>query len=457
MISFRFIKKQLDALALLASNAVHILLRGGSRSGKTFVIITAMIARALCAPGSRQVILGFRFNRVRTSIGMDTFPKVLKLVYPQIKFELNKSDWYYRFENGSEIWLAGLDDKDRTEKVLGHEFCGIFFNECSMISYESIELALTRLAQKVLVKYDVGTLAEHKPTQERELRMKVFYDENPPKKSHWSYRQFIKKVQPLDGKPLPDPENYVEMKMNPEDNKANLAAGYLESLNTLSASRRRRFRDGEFASADPNQLFDEDTIERYRIIDIDELPDMVRIVVMVDPSGADDTDNETNDDIGIVVAGLGTDGIGYILEDLTVKAGPKTWGQVACNAYEFHDADLIGGETNYGGAMVKHVIRTVNPRIPFHKVTATRGKVVRAEPVSSLYEQGKICHVGYLRQLEDELTQFTTHGYAGSDSPNRADAAIWASYELFPWLTKQHDDDPPEEEKFEPFDSGAGY
>jgi len=94
---------------------------------------------------------------------------------------------------------------------------------------------------------------------------------------------------------------------------------------------------------------------------------------------------------------------------------------------------VIVGEKNYGGAMVGHVIKTasINDRIPFKEVTATRGKVVRAEPISALYEQGKVRHAGNFHKLEDELNGFTTMGYTGERSPNRADAVIWAVSELF--------------------------
>ena len=166
-------------------------------------------------------------------------------------------------------------------------------------------------------------------------------------------------------------------------------------------------------------------------------PDLVRIVVAVDPSGSGDIDNADNDAIGICVAGLGTDGNAYLLEDCTVKAGPATWGKVATSAYERHKADVIVGEGNYGGAMVKHVIQTARPRTPYKEVTATRGKVVRAEPISALYENGKVRHVGYFRELEDELSGFSTVGYVGGKSPNRADAMIWAMTELFPGMVAE--------------------
>ncbi len=97
---------------------------------------------------------------------------------------------------------------------------------------------------------------------------------------------------------------------------------------------------------------------------------------------------------------------------------------------------MIVGEANYGGDMVRMVVHAARPRTPFKKVTASRGKVVRAEPISALYEQGKVRHVGQFAELEDELSAFSTVGYLGDRSPNRADAAIWALSELFPGVIK---------------------
>ena len=448
MSEFKLTFRQVEANTLLSGPATHILLRGGSRSSKTFTILRAIIIRALIAPESRHAVLGFRGNRITTAIVLDTFPKVLKLCFPNAGGVFDKQKGYHTFPNGSEIWFAGLDDAERAEKILGKEFVTIFLNEANQISNDTRQTATTRLAQKVMVKI------EGEP--ERLMRTKMFYDCNPPKKSHWLYKLFIRKVDPEDNKPLKNPEEYAEMKMNPVDNLDNIDAGYLHTLDSMSAAKRRRFRDGEFSDAGQGQLFDEDNLEKYRVVDLDELPDMVRIVVAVDPSGSGDTDNQDNDAIGIVAAGLGTDGIAYVLADRTVKAGPATWGRVACNLYEELEADLIVGESNYGGQMVRFVIRTANPRVPYKDVVATRGKVVRAEPIAALYEHGKVRHVGQLFELEEELTCFTTSGFEGDKSPNRADAAVWAIYSLFPSLTRKPEE-PSHYEPPEKSDEGAGY
>jgi predicted phage terminase large subunit-like protein len=421
---FKLTAKQQEANRLLASAAQHIMLFGGSRSGKTFLIVRAICTRALKAPGSRHASLRFRLGHIKSSIVLDTFPKVMKLCFPSVQYELNKSDLYASFPNGSEYWFGGLDDKERTEKILGNEYVTLHLNECSQIPWNSRNIALTRLAQLVSQKVN-GT--------ESVLPLKMYYDENPPDKGHWTYKLFKAHQDPETKGPLPDPERYASMQLNPQDNLENLGADYLKTLQGLSARLQKRFLLGEFRETAPNALFTDETLDKWRVTD-EDLPDMVRVVVGVDPSGADDEDNQDNDEIGIIVAGLGTDGRGYVLEDLTCKLGPSGWGKMATQAFERHQANTIVAEVNFGGAMVKSVIHHARPRTPFKAVTASRGKVVRAEPVSALMEAGDVRLVGQFLPLEEELCAFTTHGYTGSNSPNRADALIWAISDLFPHL-----------------------
>ncbi|GAF94269.1 unnamed protein product, partial [marine sediment metagenome] len=140
-------KIQYAAIRLLASPAKFIMLYGGSRSGKTFIIVFAIIIRA-CKVKSRHVMLRQTFNSIKTSIWLDTLIKVLNIAFPDLAYQMNKTDYYITLPNGSEIWIAGLDDDRRVEKILGKEFSTIFFNECSQLSYSSVQVALTRLAEK---------------------------------------------------------------------------------------------------------------------------------------------------------------------------------------------------------------------------------------------------------------------------------------------------------------------
>jgi predicted phage terminase large subunit-like protein len=433
MQTFSLTRKQEEANRLLASPAQHIMLFGGSRSGKTFLIVRAICVRALKAPGSRHVSLRYRLGHIKSSIVLDTFPKVMRLCFPSVPYELNKSDLYASFPNGAEYWFGGLDDKERTEKILGNEYATMHLNECSQIPLGSRNTAVTRLAQ--LIHEDERMRAREDALRARPLPLKMYYDENPPDKGHWTYRMFKLKVDPDSKGSLPNPERYACMQLNPEDNRENLGAEYIETLKGLPARLQKRFLKGEFRETAPNALFVDEMLDKWRVID-EDLPEMLRVVVAIDPSGADDSDNQDNDEIGIVVCGLGIDGNGYVLEDLTCKAGPATWGRVATQAYERHQANTIVAEVNYGGAMVKSVIHSARARTPFRAVTASRGKVVRAEPIAALCETGRVRIVGQMMALEEELHGFTTHGFMGDHSPNRADAMVWGMSDLFPDILK---------------------
>jgi hypothetical protein len=425
-LSFQLTDRQKAAQKVCAGDSTHCMLFGGSRSGKTFLLMRNVVFRALKAPNSRHGVFRFRYNHLRASVVLDTFPKVMRLAFPGVEWTPHSQDGYVDLPGGSQIWFAGLDDKERTEKVLGMEFATLYFNECSQIPVTSIDTALTRLAQRVETNIEGAAPGL--------LKVRAYYDCNPPNQAHWTYRRFVQKIDPETKEPLRHPNDYAAFSINPADNVANLSPEYIQQLESLPARMRARFLEGRFAEANPNALFPEEFTDRWRVID-GRLPDMVRVVVAVDPSGADDADNSDNDEIGIVVVGLGTDGNAYLLEDCTVKAGPATWGKVATSAYDRHQASCIVAEGNFGGAMVQHTIQVARPRTPFKMVTASRGKVQRAEPFSALYEAGKVRHVGMFAKLEDELSGFSTAGYTGGRSPNRADALIWALAELFPSMT----------------------
>lgn len=428
--TFAFTQRQQAAQEVIAGDATHIMLFGGSRSGKTFLLTRNVVMRALKAPNSRHAIFRFRLNHVRASIVGDTFPKVMRVAFPSVTYDMQKTDLIATLPNGSQIVFGGVDDKERTEKLLGLEFATVYFNECSQIPSASVDMVLTRLAQKA-----ESVIQGRQP---QPLKLRAYYDCNPPSKAHWTYRRFVQRVDLDTKRPLPNPDDYATFSINPVDNRDNLSPEYIAQLEALPARMRARFLEGRFADATPNALFPEDVIDRWRVLD-GAVPDMVRVVVAVDPSGADDAANADNDAIGIVVVGLGFDGNAYVMEDCTIKAGPGTWGRVATSAFDRHGADVIVGEINYGGAMVQQTINVARPRTPFKAVTASRGKAVRAEPFSALYEQGKVRHVGLMPELEEELTAFSTIGYTGRDSPNRADALIWGLAALFPSIINGKD------------------
>jgi len=422
---FKHTNQQLKAMSVLSSDASDCGLGGGSRSGKTFLLVYAVVTRALMYPNSRHAILRFRQNAIIKAVVRDTFPKMMDLCYPGLYDErrLNKTDWFYTMPNGSEVWFGGLDDKERVENILGNEYCTMYFNECSQIPWQSVKLALTRLAQKI-----------------PGAKLKAYYDFNPPSKRHWTYKFFIEKAVPDTGKPLLSPMNVAFLYMNPLDNEENLDPAYLQRLAEMPDKERKRFFEGQFSDEDNDALWNDEMLESVRITDDKDLPDMLRLVIGVDPSGASDDDPDSrSDEIGIIAAGLGVDGRGYLLEDISGKFGPATWSKIVGDAFQRHQADAVVAESNFGGAMVKFTIEAGNTsgeNINVKLVNASRGKVVRAEPIAALYARGKISHVGYYPEIEEQACSFHPDGYKGMKSPDRMDAVIWAFTELFPGLVK---------------------
>ena len=215
------------------------------------------------------------------------------------------------------------------------------------------------------------------------------------------------------------------------DNRANLAPSFLTKIMERYDGTRlgRQELAAEVIDDVPGALWTRETIDRARAPVI--LPDMERIVVAVDPSGARGSDDDGADSIGIVAAGKGVDGRAYILADRSCKLSPDGWGRRAVATYHGMEADRLIAERNFGGAMVEHVIRSVDSNVSYKEITASRGKVVRAEPVAALYEQGRVSHVGDdLTALEDQMCQMTGTGFTGEGSPDRCDAAVWALTEL---------------------------
>lgn len=407
---FELTPDQIRANKLLGSAARSILLYGGSRSGKTFLLTRATVIRALKAKKSTHAVLRFKFNHLKDSIIKDTLPSVMEKCFPNVDYDVNRTDWDCRFPNDSRILFGGLDDKDRTEKILGQEHSTIYLNEASQITYSARNKARTRLAQN------------------SGLALKEYVDCNPPNQGHWLYSIYIRKVEPLSGVTIHNPDSYVSMLMNPDGNP-HLSESYLEILESLPHKERRRFRLGEFLEMVEGALWTQDWIDRNRAHKRD-LPNLVRIVVAIDPSGCSGEEDTRSDEIGIVVVGIDRRGIVYVLDDLSGWYSPEGWAKAALHALDKWGADTIIAEINYGGAMVEANIRSVRKNAPIKVITASRGKVQRAEPVANLYEQRRVKHVGIFPDLEEQLCLFSTSGYMGAYSPDRADACIWGVSEL---------------------------
>jgi phage terminase large subunit-like protein len=214
------------------------------------------------------------------------------------------------------------------------------------------------------------------------------------------------------------------------DNAANLAPSFVTKVVSKYQGTRlgRQELFAEILDDVVGALWTRDMLDAAR--EFRRVPPMQRIVVAVDPSGARSAEDSDADMIGIVVAGLGVDGRGYILADRSCKLSPAGWGRVAVDAYREFNADRIVAERNYGGAMVQHVIRSTDPNAAYKEITASRGKVQRAEPVSALYEQNRVSHLEAFDLLEDQMAAMTGNGFMGEGSPDRVDALVWALSEL---------------------------
>jgi phage terminase large subunit-like protein len=209
------------------------------------------------------------------------------------------------------------------------------------------------------------------------------------------------------------------------DNAKNLSETALSELRARYEGTRtgRQELYGELLDSAEGALWNRNWIEDTRITP-DKLPPLYRIVVAIDPAV---TSGENSDETGIVTAGASADGHFYVLADDTLRSTPNEWGKRAIEAFRKWKADRIVAETNNGGDMVIMVLQQVDRNAPVTKVHATRGKRVRAEPISALYEQQRVHHVGAFPQLEDQMVMWTPES---DDSPDRLDALVWALTEL---------------------------
>jgi len=224
---------------------------------------------------------------------------------------------------------------------------------------------------------------------------------------------------------IKDEENIVT-RGSTYENAENLAQSTLATLQIKYADTRlgRQELFGEVLDDNPGALWNRANLEATRI-KASEVPVLVRVVVGVDPAV---TNNEDSDSTGIVVAGMSNDGQYYVLADDTLKASPQAWAEQAISSFEQHKADRIIAEVNNGGDLVVHLLQQVKNTVPVKKVTASRGKAVRAEPIAALFEQGRAHLVGYYPELEDQLCEWEPG--TNMSSPDRMDAMVWALTEL---------------------------
>lgn len=209
------------------------------------------------------------------------------------------------------------------------------------------------------------------------------------------------------------------------ENAANLDAATLASYRKQYEGTRlgRQELEGELLEDVEGALWSMAQIDATRIDALPEGVSLSVVVVGVDPEASS---NENSAETGIVVVARGDDGRGYVLADYSIRATPNVWGGAAIQAYDDFQADHVTPETNNGGEMVTSTLQTIRPTLPIHPVHASRGKATRAEPISALYEQGRMHHIGTFTALEDQMTTWVP----GMKSPDRMDALVWAATDV---------------------------
>lgn len=341
----------------------------------------------------------------------------------------NRTDWTWTFNNGSVLRFISLYNEGDEQSFKSAEFDLLLFDEVTELTEKQYTFMLSRLRSH------------------RGHRVHCIATANPEGRGfRWVKRRFVKpeakdlapgQEAPRPGKPWTPPlvedgkvtewqsvraflpatveDNPTLMRTNPQ---------YVRQLRSLPDSRlRRALVDGDWDAMDnvPGALWKQSTIDESRV---SSTPTLVRIVIGVDPSGSS---QDGSDECGIVVVGKGDDGHLYVLRDVSGVVAPEEWSGRVRKAFDDLAADKVVAEKNFGGEMVRLTLKQAGPDMPVKMVNASRGKAVRAEPVSWVYTDLRIHHVGHLPQLEDELTTWTP---GSAWSPGRLDALVWACTDL---------------------------
>jgi phage terminase large subunit-like protein len=418
---FRLNAKQEIALGFMTDDlARHHLLLGGSRSGKTFIAVRAIILRALTYNRSRHLCL--RLHRVTAEkyLWKQTMKDVVEKCFQGVAFEYNNSRMILTCPNGSTVWFGGLDEGKDSDGLLGSDWNTILFDEANEMLPEGMQKARTRLSLK---SFSVDG---------RMCINRSFATVNPTYKTHHLYHTYVEKFDVFRGLPMSaeSASMYNWCRINPCDNLENLSNDYLRELESLSPENRKRFLEGEWSEESKDALFKSGDINRNRVKTFEEVAaiNFDKIVVGVDPAV---TSGAKADMTGIIVVGWTrpksfdrrSSGQYYLLADYSLNGTPEEWAQAVYEAYTHWKADLVVGEANNGGDLVETNIRSVSRVIPFKKVWASRGKAIRAQPVAALCAHGDLHVAVSLPELEGEMVGWNPD--SGEPSPNRLDAMVW--------------------------------
>jgi len=374
----------------------YFIVSGGRGSGKSYVV-TLNILNLTYEVG--HVILFTRWTLVSAHISIiPEFLEKIDLLNLHDDFEITQTEIVNK-KTGSKILFRGIKTSQGTATANLKSISGV----TTWILDEAEEL----VDQDIFDRIDLSIRAIDKPN-------KVIMVMNPSFKSHWIYKTFIHNKR----------EDTTYIHTSYVDNKNNLSQSFLDQAERVRQENQLRYEHlflGKWLDDAEGLLWNRAIINRSRI---EVKPELKRIIVAVDPAA---TANSESDETGITVQGLDHNGNGYVLEDLSGKYSPSEWSSVVNSAVTRWKADCIVAEKNQGGDMVESVLRTKDKTTRVKLVTATKGKFVRAEPIYSLYEQGKIYHVGNFPILEQQMITFEPDK---GKSPDRVDALVWGFTEL---------------------------
>jgi predicted phage terminase large subunit-like protein len=375
----------------------YFLVTGGRGSGKSWTL-SLFLLNLTYEEG--HVILFTRWTLVSAFISIiPEFISKIELMQKESDFEVTQSEIVNK-HTGSKILFRGIKTSQGTATASLKSIAGV----TTFVLDEAEEL----VNEDIFDRIDLSVRALEMPNR-------VILIMNPSFKSHWIYKRFVKN---------PDKKYCTYIHTTYLQNKENLSQSFIDQAKRTKAENLHRYEHlflGKWLDDAEGMLWNRQIIERSRM---PKAPDLERIVVAIDPAA---TANMDSDETGIVVVGKDKAGNGYVLEDLSGKYSPSQWGALAVKAKERWDADCIVAEKNQGGDMVESVIRSMGERYRVKLVTATKGKYVRAEPVYSFYEQGKIYHIGQFPILESQMITFDPEK---GKSPDRVDALVWGFTEL---------------------------
>jgi len=375
----------------------YFLITGSRGSGKSYTV-NLFLLNLTYEEG--HVILFTRYTLVSAFISIiPEFIDKIELLGKQEDFEVTQAEIINK-KTGSKILFRGIRTSSGVNTANLKSIAGV----TTFVLEEAEEL----VDEDIFDRIDLSVRDAGKPNR-------VMLIMNPSFKSHWVYKRFVKN---------PDSKYCTYIHTTYLHNKHNLSQSFIDQAKRTRSENLHRYEHlflGKWLDDAEGMLWNRPIIERSRM---DKAPDLQRIVVAIDPAV---TANMESDETGIIVCGKDKAGNGYVLEDLSGKFTPNQWAGIANQAAKNWNADCIVAEKNQGGLMVESVLRSTGTQTRIKLVNATQGKFVRAEPVYSLYEQGKIYHIGQFPLLESQMITFDPDK---GKSPDRVDAMVWGFTEL---------------------------